>query len=232
MKQLLLPYVLPLIGFVNRLINPIANHKNILTSTNPLSRKFGIDRGTPIDRYYIDKFIQENGAFIKGRCLEIDDNRYTTKYGTGVVVSDVLDVVETNRNANIIGDLRHVPQIKSDTYDCIILTQVLGMIDDLDATISELHRILKKGGVLLITTSALSPCVSYDLSFWRFTVPSLRYILTKKFDKKDISVTSYGNALTSQLFYIGGVQEDITPEQLNVNDRVFPTLIVAKGVKS
>ncbi len=48
---------------------------------NPFSEKFGYDRGGPIDRYYIEHFLNEYSSTIKGRVLEIGDNAYTLKYG-------------------------------------------------------------------------------------------------------------------------------------------------------
>ena len=230
MKSLIFDFMLMTRARIMRLLYPTNSYWFAIKSVTPLSRKFGLDRGTPIDRYYIDKFIQNNQKDIKGVCLEIGDDRYISKYGKFVTCTDVLDVVKREK-VTILGDLRNIPHVPSDTYNCIILTQVLGMIDDLDSTISELYRILKKGGVLLITTSALSPCIDYELSFWRFTVASLKYLLLKKFDKRKVTVSSFGNALTSQVFYVGGVQEDLEKGQLDYSDKYFPTIIAARGVK-
>ncbi len=46
----------------------------------PVSDVMGVDRGTPIDRYYIDQFILENMDSIAGDVLEIGDNEYSSKY--------------------------------------------------------------------------------------------------------------------------------------------------------
>jgi hypothetical protein len=42
-----------------------------ISQTEPISRLFGFDRGTPIDRYYIEKFLIEKKKDICGRLLEI-----------------------------------------------------------------------------------------------------------------------------------------------------------------
>jgi len=202
-----------------------------IRSVYPLSRKFGLDRGTPIDRYYIEEYLQKNAKHIKGVCLEIGDNRYTNQFGTAVTKSVVLDVNTKNPKADIIGDLRHAPQIKSNTFDCILLTQVIGMIDDLDSVMKECHRILRPNGVLIITTSSLAPVIDYDYSFWRFTVKSLEYLFTKQFNKKNVQVESYGNALTSIYYYVGGVQEELAKKELEYNDKYFPCIIAGKAVK-
>lgn len=231
MKEQLIQILMKYRALVMRNVFSSKSYTLPIRSVYPLSRKFGLDRGTPIDRHYIEEYLKKNKKHIKGVCLEIGDNRYTKQYGSDVTRSDILDVNSKNTTADIIGDLRNIPQIKSNTYDCIILTQVIGMIDDLDAVMKECHRILKSNGVLLVTTSSLAPVIDYDYSFWRFTVKSLEYLFTKQFDKKLVSVESYGNALTSIYYYVGGVQEELQREEIDYNDKYFPCIIAGKAVK-
>ena len=39
--------------------------------TAPFSTAFGSDRGTPIDRYYLERFLDSHRALITGRVLEV-----------------------------------------------------------------------------------------------------------------------------------------------------------------
>ena len=52
-----------------------------LRRTTPISRKFGFDRGLPIDRYYIERFLERHASDIHGRVLEIAFNMYTLRFG-------------------------------------------------------------------------------------------------------------------------------------------------------
>lgn len=214
---------------LKRRLSPVSKNTFGGLATEPASRKFGMDRGTPIDRYYIGKYINDNKELIRGVCLEIGDNRYTKKYKTNVVKSDVLDVVVSNKMANIIADLRNAKSVKSSTYDCIILTQVLGMIDDCDSAIAECYRMLKPGGSLIITSSSVSPEIDYELSLWRFTVKSMEYLLMKKFSK--VTVQGFGNAYVGQAMWLGMVQEDIDKKYLDRYDKQFQCLIGAIAIK-
>ena len=45
-----------------------------LEGTEPVSRLFGYDRGTPVDRYYMEKFLGGHSADIRGRVLEIGES--------------------------------------------------------------------------------------------------------------------------------------------------------------
>ena len=52
-----------------------------LTTTTPVSRVFGLDRGTPINRYYIEKFLASQAASIRGRVLEVGASDYSRRFG-------------------------------------------------------------------------------------------------------------------------------------------------------
>ena len=198
----------------------------------PLSRKFGFDRGTPIDRYWIESFLDNNKSLIKGRCLEITSDNYTMQFGgKRVAKCDVLDIDKNNKLANIVGDIRNLKGIIADnTYDTIILTHVLGLINDYDSAIAETKRILKKGGHALVTSSCFSPTYDKAANYWRFTPLGLQYAFTKHFNRQNIKTFSYGNVLTGMAFWVGMAQEEIANKSLKINDPDFPCItgLIAK----
>ena len=201
-------------------------------SLRPLSSKFGFDRGKPIDRYWIEEFLDKNQNAIRGRVLEVTDPLYTKRYGGNrVTKSDVLDINTSNKLANIHGDLRNLKKVINDNiYDCIILTHVLGLVDDYPAAISEIRRILKPDGVLLFTGSCLGPILGEEV-YWRFTPYSTKYIFDKHFSPKYIEVASYGNVLAGQSFWVGMAQEDLSKDQLELYDKRYPCIVSAIVIK-
>jgi SAM-dependent methyltransferase len=211
-------------AFITKILFPKSGYWLATKSIKPLSTKFGYDRGKPIDRYWIENFLTVNKAAIHGRVLEIVDNTYTRTFGHDVHTSDVLDLDLKNKQANIKGNLKNVPHIKDNTYDCVILTQVLGMIDDYDSALSECYRILKPDGTLLVTVSCFSSLRSgLEYNFWRFTPASANYVMKKHF--KNVKVTSYGNVLSGQSFWVGLAQEELTKEELDYNDPYYPCVL-------
>lgn len=200
----------------------------------PLSPIYGIERGAPIDRYYIERFLAENAADIRGTCLEIKDNTYTVRFGGSMVSrSDILDIEKSNTRATIYGDLRNLTGVTTATYDCVILTQVLQFIDDYESAVRECHRILKPGGVLLASVPSLSrvDCVAgVQGDFWRFTAASAKYVF-KKYFARSIHVASHGNVAVGVGFWTGAAQEDLSKNKLNVRDENFPCVITVRAVK-
>ena len=145
-----------------------------LRRLTPFSREFGFDRGTPVDRFYIEWFLSCSEADICGRVLEIGDNSYTKRFGGNRVThSDVLHVQEGNPQATFVGDLTSAEHIPSDVFDCIILTQTLHLIYDMKAAMRTLYRILKPGGVLLATVPGISQLERgpwKDAWYWSLTI--------------------------------------------------------------
>ena len=100
--------------------------------TTPLSPFWGLDRGKPLDRHYIESFLDRHRLDIRGHVLEVKDPGYTQRFGDDrVTASDVLDVDPTNDRATIVADLTQASQMPANRFDCLILTQVLPLIYDL-----------------------------------------------------------------------------------------------------
>ncbi len=206
--------------------------KNNFHNLKPISSKFGFDRGMPVDRYYIESFLEDNKEYIKGKCLEIHDNYYLKKFGEGKITEcDVLDMYKDNKEANIYGNLKKLDNVASNTYDCLIITHTFGSIDDYQSAIGECWRILKKGGVLLATCAAMGPIWESDKNYWRFTVASFKYSFGKYFKDENIYAKSFGNVLAGQCFWVGLAKEELTSKEIEYNDPHFPIIITVRARK-
>ena len=58
----------------------------------PSSKRFGNEKGEPIDRYYIEKFISENAQYLSGTVMEIAEQKYTKMFGQHIEQSLILHV--------------------------------------------------------------------------------------------------------------------------------------------
>ncbi len=205
-----------------------------LRKTRPLSDHWGFDRGTPIDRFYIERFLDEHRNDITGHVLEIKDNAYTDRFGTGVTRRDVLDVDPENESATIFADLADAGQIASDRFDCFILTQTLQLIYDVHAAVKHAHRILRPGGVLLVTVPVISRLATrYGLEsdYWRFTPASSRKLFGDVFGSNRVTVQAHGNVLTGIAFLAGMAREELSGRDLEVDDPYFPLIVTVRAVK-
>ncbi|MEA2480405.1 MAG: hypothetical protein QOJ07_2327 [Thermoleophilaceae bacterium] len=211
-----------------------------LARTRPISRNYGWERGTPIDRYYIDRFLTAHVRDVRGRVLEIGDDEYTRRYGGDAVTSsDVLHASPGNPQATIVADLADAPEIADAAFDCVICTQTLLLIYDLPAAIATLRRILAPGGVVLVTLPGVSRICREEADewgdYWRFTSDSARRLFGDEesaFGAGEAEVTAYGNVLAATAMLHGLAAEEVGARRLDDRDRDFEVLIGVRARRS
>jgi glycosyltransferase involved in cell wall biosynthesis len=208
-----------------------------LRRLEPVSRHFGYDRGLPVDRHYIESFLGRRAADIHGRVLEVGGNDYTIRFGAArVTASDVLHVKTGNPRATYVADLADAPNLPSDAFDCVVLTQTLHLIYEVEQALATLHRILRPGGVLLMTVpgtiSQIERGTWTDTWHWGFTALSIRKLCEAQFPPENLEVTVHGNVLVSIAFLTGIAAEELRPEELTFHDPLYPLLITVRARKS
>jgi len=207
-----------------------------LRRLSPLDVNYGFGRGRPIDRFYIERFLERETELIRGRVLEIGDNSYTIKFGgKNVSSSDVLHVLPGNPLATMVGDLANAPHLPSNAFDCVIITQTLQLIFDVPAAIRTIHRILKPSGVVFATVPGLSQLADPEWGgtwYWSFTELSIRKLFETMFASHSLEVRTHGNVLTAIAFLHGLCDEDITLQELDYDDASYQLLITIKATKS
>lgn len=206
-----------------------------LRRVTPLSRAWGVDRGTPVDRWYIERFLATHRSDIRGRVLEVKDSAYTQQFGSGVTAADVLDVDPANPLATIVADLATADAVPGNSYDCFILTQTLQLIYDVRAALGHAWRILRPGGVLLASLPVTSRMVmGGDLlrDYWRFTPASCAELFGERFGPGQINVGGHGNVLSSIAFLTGMAWEELGRRELEYDDPAFPLLVTVRAVKA
>ena len=204
--------------------------------TDPVSRDWGYDRGTPIDRRYIDDFMFAHSSDVHGAVLEIQEGDFTLACGGRRVIEHaVLDIDPLNPRATVVADLRLAPELASDAFDCIILTQTLHVIDDMRAALVECYRILKPGGVLLATfPSASRVCLEYGQpgDYWRMTPAGARALFTSAFAPAQVSCEAFGNVLTNTAFLHGLSAAEVADAEFDERDPYFPVLTGVRAKKA
>jgi SAM-dependent methyltransferase len=212
--------------------------------TRPFDRDFGFGRGEPVDRVYIERFLAGFGASsqggsgaIRGRVLEIGDDLYSSRFGGDAVERvDVLDVSAANTRADFVADLADAPELPANAFDCVICTQTLLLIWDVDAALGTLHRVLRPGGTLLVTVPGISQgCRSGDgrwEDYWRFTQSSLRRLVGEEFGPDAVTVRAFGNVKTAASFLYGLAAGDLDPNDFLRDDPDYPVIVAASAVKA
>ncbi len=200
-----------------------------LRRQDPLSERWGFDRGQPVDRYYIENFLDRNSSAIGGCCIEVMNADYTHRFGQERVAhADVVDINPNNPKANIIGDLLDPGLLEANYYDCFILTQTLTVIYDGRTVMRNCYAALKPGGTMLVTAACMCRYSPHPEDFWRLTDRSLARLITDNTDCEDFEVEAHGNLMTSMSFLMGIASGELTREELDHMDFRFPIVVCAR----
>ena len=209
---------------------------SVLRRVQPYRSDFGVARGKPIDRFYIEKFLATYQESIRGRVAEIEGDEYTCLFGgRRVEHSEILDLNEQNERRTLTIDLTQTDSVPEGAFDCIVCTQTLLVIEDYPAAVRSLYRMLRPGGVVLVTVPGISQIVRGGMiggvgeDWWRFTGRSAGRIFGEVFSPENVVVRTYGNVLTAVALLHGLVQKELTREELEYND---PDYEVTIGVKA
>ena len=203
-----------------RELRPVISN-DMLVRIEPVSRAFGCERGKPIDRYYIEKFLRvEAPKFQYAKTiLEVGEDTYSKKFFPEARIYDILDY-RTGM------DLTEIDTLPKSQYDVFICTQVFNFIYDVKAAIKGAYYLLKDRGVMLATVMGPVAQVSTnDMrrwgDYWRFTNRGIEQLMRETFGD-EVRVVSYGNAPIATAWIQGMCLEDLPDQSLiDVEDDAY-----------
>jgi len=202
----------------------------------------GRQRGTPIVRYYWERYLQKHQADIRGTALEIGGTETTRRFGgIGVIHAEAIDVSPHSPEVTVVANLSRADDVPSDYYDCFINQFTMHLIYDAQAALHHSLRILKPGGVLLINFS----CVDYyfprglDMGtgepmfvYHAFTPIQVENMLRSLgLGPADYTLDVYGNLFTRIAYQMNMSAEELTRRELDFVDPGHPLLICVRVVK-
>lgn len=196
-----------------------------LRRTVPFSTDFGFDRGTPVDRYYLHRFLDAHRAAITGDVLEIQNSGYTRQFGQHVRTAHSVDVNLTVTPTFVCDLARSEGVIPSDRYDCFLLPNTLCVLREIDACLRHALRVVKPGGVILASTAGFMPLTPDYPDYWHLSADGWTEIASRVWAGHEVRVESHGNCLAAVAGMLGLAMEEITPAELDVRDPRYPVLV-------
>jgi hypothetical protein len=207
-----------------------------LGGVEPVGRAFGGDRGTPLDRRYIDRFLARHAGDIRGIVLEVGETLYTTRFGgSAVEAAETVDGPETgNPQATYLVDLQTGQGLPQRRFDCVILTQTLHMTYDTRGVLRTVREALAPGGVVLATVPGITPIDQADGPekwFWAMTQSAARRLFSELFGPDHVEVEQFGNVYAATAFLQGLAAEELDAGKLAVVDPLFPVITGIRAVR-
>lgn len=197
----------------------------------PVSGFYGYDRGTPVDRRYIDLFLAANAHHIRGTVAEVKDDTYTRRFGADHVTSTiVIDFDPANPRANLVADLTEPGSLPASRFDCIVVTQTIQFLAEPAQALANCWQALTPGGALLLTAPTVGrlSLSAPERDYWRLTPPGFDHLLRCAWPGPS-TITSYGNLLACLAMLAGYATEDLPPDDLAEHDPAYPLLVCASA---
>ncbi|OHA89498.1 MAG: hypothetical protein A3C70_01520 [Candidatus Zambryskibacteria bacterium RIFCSPHIGHO2_02_FULL_43_14] len=117
--------------------------------------------------------IKKYSYYIKGDVLDVGAGNYSRYVDLFNYDKYARMNVRPGGNTDVVGRVENIP-CSNNSFDSIVCTQVLGDVYELHKAFSELYRVLKPGGILLVTESLFDPLHDEPHDFWRFTEHSFK----------------------------------------------------------
>lgn len=208
-----------------------------LSGTRPVRGGFGWGAGQCVDRRYVEGFLARHRDDVRGRVLEVGDDRYTRRFGDGDVRRSVVLHRDPGKpGTTVVGDLRRGGGLAGGSLDCVILTQTLQFIYDVRAAIDSTARLLRPGGVVLATVPGVAQLDGQDMAkwgeYWRFTGQSARRLFSETFGPDAVEVESHGNVLAATALLQGIVSEELPERALDETDPLYPVVVTVHARKT
>jgi SAM-dependent methyltransferase len=200
-----------------------------LRRLEPVSASWGSERGTPVDRYYINRFYGAHRDLIRGHVLEVRDPRYTRQFGHGVTSVDIVDIDPRNDGASIVADLAETDSLPPEAFDCAVVPQTLVYVSDPVAATANLWRSLRPGGALLITVPVITRLdrAALDIDRWHLTAAGLEEVVRRGCPGGEYSVQAHGNPVVAVAFLHGLALEELRSNELDSHHPLFPIVATA-----
>ncbi|MCG6138845.1 MAG: class I SAM-dependent methyltransferase [Nostoc sp. LLA-1] len=199
-----------------------------LKKTVPICQAFGLTRGTPVDRYYLSKFIAEIRPQIVGNVLEIggtpkDKDFYQVNSGNSYQILNL----EAGPGIDIVGDVHESSVIEPESFDSIIIFNVLEHCYAPWIAVENIHTWLKPGGKCFAMVPSAIRLHATPMDYWR-PLPDAFTSIFRKFSQQKLYV--YGNPISVIASYHGIAVEELTTEELDAFHPDYPvaTCIMAE----
>ena len=148
----------------------------------------------------IRKFIFDKKMY--GKYLDIGGGRASWVQSTSLIPTEAEESVTINideeYNPDYVMDATQMT-FPDNSFDVVIAISVMEHVSNPELFLSEVYRVLKKGGYLIIQTPFLVKVHAFPSDFWRYTEEGLNIKLQEQ-GFEDILTNSWGNKYAAKQY--------------------------------
>jgi len=152
----------------------------------------------------VGRWLADNADAVSGTLLDLGAGNQPFKVWYSGLAEKCVSVDVTPAPGLDVLSLAAPLPFGSETFDTVLCTSVLEHVHNAEAVVSEIARILKPGGRLIITIPFLYPTHEAPYDFWRTTHWGLRSVLTRNGLEVDTVAAQGGPGLLVAHYLIAG----------------------------
>jgi SAM-dependent methyltransferase len=146
----------------------------------------------PVSQINLDRALRKQFKRLNPEGVVLDVGSWDSPYKKQIPHSKYMTLdIDPQEHPDICCDI-HKIKWKPNYFDTIIVTEVLEHLYNPQKAINELHKILKPGGVCILSTRFIFPFHPVPKDYYRFTWDSLEYLFR---NFSHVEIYSHGNKL-------------------------------------
>jgi len=185
----------------------------------PFCPQFGHFRGNPVDRYYLDRFIEQIRNEVKGVTLEIGGSKGNRELYGLTNTTSYLTMDLNGEGLDIIGDAHDTQAVEEASLDTVLLFNVLEHCERPWVVVDNIYQWLKPRGQVFCMVPNAQRVHRVPQDYWRI-LPDAMTSLFARFGRRKLYV--YGNPLTTLAAYYGIAAEELSREELDHYHENYP----------
>ena len=200
-----------------------------LRRSTPICPWFGWGRGTPIDRYYLDKFVTDIRQQVSGVAVEIGGTAgNAARYGFRRVRRYLTLDMSAAHGVDIVGDAHDSSLLRPESVDSIIAFNVLEHCIRPWVVVENMRTWLRGGGGAFCMVPNAQRIHNMPGDYWR-PMPSALSWMFREF--RNQKVYQYGNPAALIAAYMGIAAEELSSQELDETHPDFPVATCVAALK-
>jgi len=131
------------------------------------------------DRYLLNQQVKKYSKNLYGQVLDIGSGGFD-RYSDLISYDSYVKMdISPGKNVDIVGSATSIP-FGDSSFDCLVSTQVFEHLADPSRAASEAFRVLRSGGILLVTVPQINELHEEPNDYWRYTKFGLKELFEKE----------------------------------------------------
>ena len=152
--------------------HPLENLPKDFTCSVPASHR------AYITALLIESSLAQSGGYVKGLTLDVGCGRkpYEKTFFAGAEKYVGMDYLTDRSKPDIVGSATDIP-LADNSFDTVVCTEVLEHVPDPLKALREMHRVLKPGGHLILSTPMYFPRHEVPYDYFRYPYDGLLHLV-------------------------------------------------------